>query len=616
MRLPDHIENPNPEVYIYGKHTTADFETTSKEKGSATCGDNRIVLSVWADPHIKIKWGDEFHLRELLESIEGTDFLVAHNAKFELQWLQRAGLDLTRVVVWDTQIAEYVIQGNRRKPLTLEATARRYGLGGKDNLVSMLIKSGVCPSEIYRPWLQRYCVQDVELTEAVFRAQFKWIMENNPKLLNVVYTRCLLTPVLADIEFNGICLDAERVNEEYEKTIRRFQELDDELSSFSGGINWNSPKQVADYLYDELGFTEPKDKRGNPIRTGTGNRSASVSTLALLSPRNKRQRDFLAIYQERNKVKSALTKNLEFFKGVVDERDSIFGANFNQTVTRTHRLSSSGRSTEFARDGKARSTQFQNLPRAYKRLFRARYPDWLVGEGDGAQLEFRTAAFLGNDARATEDIAAGVDAHQFTADIIGCSRQAAKAHTFKPLFGGQSGTKAEQKYYAAFREKYADITRTQQAWIDEVLRTKKLETITGLVFYWPDTRMDKSGYVTNTTSISNYPIQSFATADIIPIVVVYQWHRMKAKNLRTFLVNTIHDSTISEVHPDEVDIYKDIVKTAFTDDLVHYLDSVYNIQFNVPLGVGMKLAENWGEGEEEIYEYIPRPSGISNRKTA
>jgi len=615
MKLPDHIQNPNPKVYLKENYCVLDFETTNKEKGTATNRDNAIVLSVWKDPDYHVDWGDEFNLAELLASIEKCLFLIGHNAKFELQWLRRCGADLTQIVAWDTQIAEYCIQGNRHARLSLDEVAKRYGYGGKESLVSMMIKGGVCPSEIHRPWLRRYCIKDVELTEKVFKAQLTWIMENNPELLNVVYTRCLLTPVLADIEFNGVCLDEERVNEEYKETVTKYAKLSRELEEFDGGLNWNSPKQVAEFIYDELGFTEPTDRRGNAIRTATGQRSASVSTLALLSPRNKRQRGFLGSYKKRNKIKSALDKNLEFFKGVIDEQHSIFNASFNQTVTRTHRLSSSGRPTVFERDGKKRSVQFQNLPRIYKRLFRARYDHWKIGEGDGAQLEFRVAAFLGQDGRAKQDIADGVDVHTFTASVLHeCTeaqvkkewRQDAKADTFKPLFGGQSGTSAQQRYYKAFREKYTGVTTTQREWIDDVLRTKELKTITGLKFYWPDTYMSKSGYVSNTTNISNYPIQSFATADIIPIVVVYQWHKMKAAEMESFIINTIHDSTITEVHPEEIELYKKIVVQSFTEDLVDYLDTVYNIQFNVPLGVGLKLSDNWGDGEEIKYEYKSR----------
>ena len=604
--LPNHIRNPNPTIYLEEDYVTLDFETTNIDKGTATNGDNSIVLSVWKDTHAYFSWADEYRLNRLVQRVESATFLIAHNAKFELQWLRRCGLDLTQVVVWDTMIAEYVIQGNRTAALSLDEVSKRYGLGQKENLVSKLIKSGVCPSEIHRPWLLKYCIKDVELAEQLYKAQLNWIMQNNPELLAVVYTRCLLTPVLADIEFNGVCLDETRVNNEYKDTIAEYNEVNDELDSFAGGLNWNSPKQVAEFIYDQLGFTEPTDRRGNAIRTSTGQRSASVATLASLSPRNKRQGDFLGSYKKRNKIKAALTKNLEFFKGVVEEHDSIFGANFNQTVTRTHRLSSSGRSTVFVRDGKKRSVQFQNLPRVYKRLFRARKKGWLVGEGDGAQLEFRVAAFLGRDNKAKQDITDGVDVHAFTAAVIECSRQDAKADTFKPLFGGKSGTKAQQRYYEAFREKYSAITATQQGWVDTVLRTKELKTITGLKFYWPDTTIQRSGYIVNNESIHNYPIQSFATADIIPIVVVYQWHRMKMEQMLSFIVNTIHDSTITEVSPDEVDLYKQIIIQAFTTDLVEYLDTVYNIQFNVPLGVGLKLSEFWGEGEEEKHEYKSR----------
>ena len=51
-----------------------------------------------------------------------------------------------------------------------------------------------------------------------------------------------------------------------------------------------------------------------------------------------------------------------------------------------------------------------------------------------------------------EDIKNGVDVHQYTADVIGVSRQDAKAHTFKPLYGGTTGTDDEKRYYSAFKE--------------------------------------------------------------------------------------------------------------------------------------------------------------------
>ena len=88
---------------------------------------------------------------------------------------------------------------------------------------------------------------------------------------------------------------------------------------------------------------------------------------------------------------------------------------------------------------------FQNMPRGdkfpIKKAIQSRFENGEIIEVDFAQLEFRVAAFLSQDKQAMSDIQNGVDVHQITADIIGCDRQNAKAHTFKPLYGGMMGKK-------------------------------------------------------------------------------------------------------------------------------------------------------------------------------
>ena len=89
-----------------------------------------------------------------------------------------------------------------------------------------------------------------------------------------------------------------------------------------------------------------------------------------------------------------------------------------QCVTSTGRLSS-------------RNPNFQNQPRAktfpIRKVINSRFENGKIMEIDFAQLEFRTAVFLSQDKQGMEDIKNGVDVHQYTADIIGCSRQEAKA---------------------------------------------------------------------------------------------------------------------------------------------------------------------------------------------
>ena len=192
---------------------------------------------------------------------------------------------------------------------------------------------------------------------------------------------------------------------------------------------------------------------------------------------------------------------------------------------------------------------------------------------------------------ALKDILNKVDIHSFTASIIGCSRQDAKPHTFKPLYGGSGGTPKEREYYAAFADKYNQIATTQRTWTHKVLNKKQLTTEYGLIFYWPQCRMTSSGYITFTTNIYNYPVQGFATAEIIPIALVCAWHRMS--NMKSFLVNTVHDSIIAELHPDEVDTWHTIAKQCLIKDCYRILEKLYGVSLTVPLGAGVMVGSHW-----------------------
>ncbi|MHC4648514.1 MAG: DNA polymerase, partial [Planctomycetota bacterium] len=160
-----------------------------------------------------------------------------------------------------------------------------------------------------------------------------------------------------------------------------------------------------------------------------------------------------------------------FFRGVCHEYGGTFHAQFNQTVAATHRLTSSGMPLFFDCYASEKSTQFQNMPREFKRLFKAPEGYYIV-EVDAMQLEFRVAAYVGNDEQARKDIAdPDFDAHCRTASIMNGieyrhflvgyrsggkdmdwkgMRQQAKADTFKPLYGGTRGTPEQERYYKSF----------------------------------------------------------------------------------------------------------------------------------------------------------------------
>lgn len=176
-------------------------------------------------------------------------------------------------------------------------------------------------------------------------------------------------------------------------------------------------------------------------------------------------------------------------------------------------------------------------------------------------------------------------------------RQEAKSETFKPLYGGSRGTAAQERWYKAFRERYPDLAQTQKDWVAAVIGTKRLVTPWGLRFYWPRAKISQGGYVNCTASVYNFPIQSLATADIVPIAMRYFWSRAEHLQDKLFLVNTVHDSVVMEIHPDAVDEAKTLLERAFTTDVYEYLKTVYGLNFDVPLNCDIKVGRHWGEDD-------------------
>jgi len=633
----------NAAIYASGDYVVLDFETDTShgDYGHPVHKDNGLVLASWKrgpnHPHgasgILSHFGGEFYQDKLLADIEAAGFIVAHNAKYELGWLRRCGLDLGNVIVFDTKIAEYVLLGNLAagcnatslppRSTSLDMCCRRRGWKIKDPVVDLMMHAGINPINMPRPWLQGRCEQDVDTTERLFRDQYSLLLDTDR--LAIQFTRCLLTPVLADIEFQGMCLDEERVDEVYQEYAAELVTLEREMDRVAHGINWKSSMQVANFLYDTLGFQEPRRRDGSPIRTASGRKKADKATIAGLKPTTPEQKEFLGLRSRIGQVDAALSKSLEFFKGICVEHGGIFYAAFNQTTTATHRLSSSGHRTQFDLFDLPKTVQFQNMARIFKRLFQARNENWVMMEIDGSQLEFRVAAELGNDKRAMKDIInPDFDAHCQSAAIMSgenyddflreyragskkhkALRTAAKVDTFKPLYGGESGTKKQKKWYKAFKSLYSGIAATQERWVERVLADKRLITDWGMRYYWPRAkRASGDGYVNVKSSVYNYPIQAFATAEIIPIAVTFLWHRL-AGDPHVRMVNTVHDSVILEVHPDSVKFVRDQGIKAFTKDVYEYLERVYKYEFTVPLGVGVTVGTHWSEGDEESFNVWP-----------
>ncbi len=617
---------------------TFDLETTNHSYGSALDSRNYVLMVCWQvdDGPVKFHKGGLLTAREFWADVDAADTLLCHNAKFEMHWFTHYGKDIDKWHWHDTMLAERVIAGNRPWKFSLGAVAERYGEDTKDPVIDSMMKAGVCPSEMPQKRLKARCVRDVRTTYGIFQRQLATMRGDN--LLHLYRTRCDFCVVLAHMEANGMYLDRERVMETYYDTAVEFAGVSTQLDEMTGGINLRSTDQLAHYLYGELGFPERKGASGKPLRNKPskqfpkGKPKTDAGTLMWLAKQAKtdEQRAFIELRQKYGQLNADLSKNLEFFKGVVEENGEHFHSQFNQTVAATHRLSSSGVPLQFKQFDKPKSVQLQNSPRKFKRLYRAPEDGWHVVEVDAAQLEFRVAAFCGQDEQAMLDIAdPNFDAHCRSASVMNdynyrfflkqyregqlkfkAMRQEAKADTFKPLYGGTRGTPEQEKWYKAFQDRYSELYATQEAWVSEVAREGTLLTPWGMRFYWHGT-YNRRGVLIDTASnrplapqIFNYPIQSLATAEMMPLAICLLYKACKERGLNVKFVNTIHDSVIAYVLDGELDAYHELAKWAFTEGLREALALLYTIDFNVPLGCGFTAGKHWGEGDEIIFDEV------------
>ena len=366
------------------------------------------------------------------------------------------------------------------------------------------------------------------------------------------------------------------------------------------GTRYARPNNCADcatsgYIFDNLSevgglkFAAPTAKWVSANGFGT-----SKDNLTFLEgvARNRGIRDAELFLQRVRRLSAVDTYLSSFVEGIAThtKQDGKLHVRLLQHRTGTGRLSGA-------------DPNMQNMPRGgtfpVKRVFKSRWDGGSVMEADFAQLEFRVAAFLSQDVTAITEVTTGFDVHSYTAKVISdagqpMSRQEAKAHTFAPLYGasGFGRTEAEAAYYKQFTTKYSGIGKWHEALAKEALNTGKIRTPSGREFSFPDVQRRRFGGVTYFTQIKNYPVQSFATADIVPISLIYIDKLLGVNQMHSCIVNTVHDSIVIDVHPDETDkVIKVIHKT--NNMLTSLVNKKWDIDFNVPLLLEAKIGPNW-----------------------
>jgi len=432
-----------------------------------------------------------------------------------------------------------------------------------------------------------YAAADADMT-ARLRAIMEQQLSNQGLSHLITDIEMPLIPVLVEMQRNGIKVDEGALHEMSRDLNQQMGQTEHELYQTIGHtVNINSPQQLSDLLFKELGL--PRTKR---TKTGYSTDANSLEALKGLHP----VVDKILEYRQIAKLKSTYVDALP---EMINPRTGRIHTSYNQTGSITGRVSSS-------------DPNLQNIPirtelgRQVRKAFIAEdAPDWLLFAADYSQIELRVLAHLSQDEglleafRRGEDIHAATAAQMFEVPINGVNsdmRRIAKVLNFGVIYGlsphgisQQTGFSREEgaRFIETYFTKYPGISRYLEGVKAKTRETQYAETLMGRRRYIPEINASIYNVRSAAERVAiNMPIQGTA-ADIMKIAMVRVHRRLTQEKLRAKMLLQVHDELVFEVPREEMEDLKALVY----DEMPAAMD------LDVTLKVEAKWGMTWGDME-------------------
>ena len=521
--------------------------------------------------------------------IEQHPNIIAHNAKFDLAVLQRHGYDGLQIT-GDTMLAAYVLGENS---LGLKELAfNRLGL--QMTPITDLIGTGrkqITMDQVPAAEATPYAAADVEATMRLEPLLMADVRERNQEeLLETIEVP--LIPVLARMENAGIALDAEMLLELATQLEAQIGEIRSDIYNAVGHeFNINSPKQLADVLFEEIGLTAGR-------RTKTG---YSVAQPVLENLRGAHDAvDLVLEYRQLTKLKSTYVDALP---NQVNPETGRIHTNFNQTIAATGRLSSTDPNLQNIPVRTELGRQVRRAFIAENREGRQIFDEQSVLFGaDYSQMELRLMAHYSQDEALVEAFKNGQDIHAATAaEVFGVpldevtpdQRSTAKVVNFGIMYGmqpwglardtGMSQSDARD-FINRYMERFSGVAEFIRQTIETTERDGYASTLYGRRRYLPDILTSGPARQAAERAAINLPIQGSA-ADIMKLAMLDVDRKLCERGLRSLMLLQVHDELIFEAPVSELDQLRDLVVGSMMDVA----------ELSVPLEVEPKSGPNWEE---------------------
>ena len=394
-----------------------------------------------------------------------------------------------------------------------------------------------------------------------------------------------LVPVLAEMEYEGIRVDAKALAEFGEQLAREMAECEKGIYGLAGcEFNLNSPRQLGEILFEKLKLIE------KPKKTKTGQYATGEQILQELAPRHEIVQRILD-FRGASKLKSTYVDALPT---AIWHRSGRIHTTFHQASTATGRLASD-------------SPNLQNIPirteqgREIRKAFIPRDANYLLLSADYSQIELRIIAALSRETAMIEAFAKKLDIHTATAArvfgvmlelVTSEMRRKAKMVNYGIAYGisafGLAQRLAIPRKEAAeiidhYFAQFPGISRYMSETVEFARERGYVETVTGRRRYIRDIRSSNATVrgAAERNAI-NAPIQGTA-ADMIKIAMAKIHREVEKRKLRTRMLLQVHDELVFDLYrPEEAEVRQIVEEQMRTA-----------IPLEVPIEVEMGVGENW-----------------------
>jgi len=494
--------------------------------------------------------------------------------------LSRYGLKIANVS-FDMMIAAYILNYNIKDDIT-------YYMNNNDYQIDLYDQEFKVGSKLIKPDLEVIAKNACLKAKFIYEKKSDLIKEleqdNSYNLFSQL--EMPLVEVLADMEITGI-----KVNRSYLDTMgvelkKKIEDISQSIYRMSGTeFNIASPKQLGDVLFIQMGLPYPKKVKDNNYSTG----KEILDKIMDVHP-------IIPLIEE-YRVLTKLYNN--YIVGLTDQiaADGRIHTYFNQTLTRTGRLSSS-------------NPNLQNIPirnEDGKLIRKAFVPDAdsLLLSSDYSQIELRVFAHMSNATNMIEAFKNNFDIHAKTAsDIFGLPidqidsnmRRHAKAVNFGILYGISSfGLSEDLNIDVTSAKKFIDNYLTTfpniKLYMDEVVanahRDGYVKTIMNRKRIIDE--LNNKNYMIRQSGermAKNTPIQGSA-ADILKKAMIEIYQEFNRRHLKSKMLIQVHDELVFNIVKEEEAEAEKII--------VDIMENTYKL--NVPLIVDVNKGNDWYEAK-------------------